>query len=164
MRGPRRCYAARMLQIHPDAGAVLKCDFSGFVEPEMHKGRWVVVVSPKDLPRPRLLTIVPLSTTAPDPVEKHHVKLKTVLPHNEGTDIEVWAKCDMVFSASFKRVNLWWRDKSVLGKRVYTPISISDEELAEIRKGILYSVGLGGLADQVKPPQPPTDNPSKLAV
>ena len=41
----------------------------------MVKQRPVVVVSPKTLKRNRLVTVVPLSTRAPDPVQKFHHKL-----------------------------------------------------------------------------------------
>jgi mRNA interferase MazF len=133
------------LGYYPKIGEVLTCDFSGFVAPEMVKARWVVVVSPKFIERPRLVTVVPLSTTAPNPVENYHVKLSSVLPHNEGDDVVVWAKCDMVFSASFNRLNPWWRDKSKLGKRVYIPVLLTAEEMMEIRHGVIHSLGLGHL-------------------
>lgn len=133
------------LAYNPNFGEVLKCDYSGFIAPEMVKSRWVVVVSPKHLDRPRLATVVALSTTPPDPVYDHHWKLITRLPHNEeGT--EVWAKCDMVFAASYARLNAWWRDKSAPGgKRMYVPVILDDRDMKGIQRGLLYSLGLGGL-------------------
>ena len=123
----------------------MKCDFSGFREPEMVKTRWVTVISPKFLNRPRLATVVALSTTVPDPVEKFHYRLTTALPHNE-SGVEVWAKCAMVLAASFNRLNPWWRDRSSPGgKRMYVPVILSQVDIVNIQKGLLYSIGLGGL-------------------
>jgi mRNA interferase MazF len=133
------------LNYHPAEGEVLKCDFSGFTAPEMIKVRWVVVISPKHINRGPLTTIVPLSTTPPNPIERYHVKLESTLPHNEGSNVEVWAKCDMLFSASFTRLNAWWLDKSTVGRRVYIPIAVSKEDVVRIKAGVLHSLGLSGL-------------------
>lgn len=133
------------LLYHPNQGEVLKCDYSGFSEPEMTKSRWVVVVSPRHLQRPGLSTIVALSTTPPNPARAHHHKLVTQLPHNE-PGVEVWAKCDMVFAASHKRLHPWWRDRSAPGgKRVFVPVILDPADLKAIQAGLLHSVGLGGL-------------------
>ena len=126
-------------------GEILKCDFGGFVEPEMTKGRYVVCLSPKFVSRGRLITIVPLSTTAPNPPESWHHQLATVLPQNEGKDIVVWAKCDMLMAASFTRLSPWWVNKTERGKRVYEPVLVSAEDLKAIKIGVLYSLGLAGL-------------------
>lgn len=61
------------LTFHPKPGMALMCDFNtGFVAPEMIKKRPVVVVSPRPRRSNQLCTIVPLSTTRPDPVEPYH--------------------------------------------------------------------------------------------
>jgi len=129
----------------PSLGEVLKCDFSGFQPPEMHKGRHVVVISPKTVARGQLVTIVPLSTTEPDPIEKWHFRLTTELPQNVGTGTILWAKCDMVFAASFNRLNAFVRDRAITDRRVFKPVILSDDEIVAIRKGVLYSLGLGAL-------------------
>lgn len=49
----------------PKQSHVLKCDFKGFVAPEMIKVRPVVIISPSSRHGVRLCTVVPLSTTPP---------------------------------------------------------------------------------------------------
>ncbi|MDY6930077.1 MAG: type II toxin-antitoxin system PemK/MazF family toxin [Pseudomonadota bacterium] len=63
------------LQIHPEQGTIVICDFKGFVPPEMVKRRPAVVISPRLRRRQRLCTIIPLSTTPPNPIEAYHRKL-----------------------------------------------------------------------------------------
>ena len=64
----------------------------------MVKLRPVVVVSPKTLKRNRLVTVVPLSTRAPDPVQKFHHKLDPAsLPPPLASKQTSWAKCDMLY-------------------------------------------------------------------
>lgn len=111
------------------------CDFYGYVAPEMVKVRPVVIVSPKDLPRPGLYTVVPLSTSEPNPIEKYHFKLvKNPMP--QGTAV-CWAKCDMVATVSIQRLD---RIKVARGKYVTT--AISDEELKAIRECLKHSLGI----------------------
>ena len=70
-----------MLTFQPKPGTLLVCDFgTGFKMPEMVKKRPVVVISPRRR-RSRLCTVVPLSTTAPNPVERfHHLMNPQSLP------------------------------------------------------------------------------------
>ncbi len=64
------------IKLPPYTGMILRCDFSGLKTPEMIKIRPVLVISP----RPERLSkktciVVALSTTPPDPIEKHHLKM-----------------------------------------------------------------------------------------
>jgi mRNA interferase MazF len=137
------------LSYHPKEGEVLKCDFGGFTEPEMTKGRYVVVVSPKFIERGRLVTVVPLSLTAPNPVMDYTCEMGTLLPQNEGKEIVVWAKCDMLMAASFTRLSPWWVEKKQGGQRIYKPIVLSDADLKKIKCGVLHSLGMGGLTQHL---------------
>lgn len=67
------------LKYQPKEATVLMCDFSGFQVPEMIKVRPVVVLRKHSQNR-QLVTIVPLSTTAPDHMTGHHVVLPSYLP------------------------------------------------------------------------------------
>jgi mRNA interferase MazF len=133
-----------MLPYHPKTGQVLYCDYHGCIYPEMDKKRFVVVISPKFGSRSDLCTVVPLSTTPPQTIEKfHHILSKDPYPDSpEGT--KVWAKCDMLMTVSFARLSGWW-DEKVEGKRVYVKLFVSKEDLLAIRKCVLYALGLGGL-------------------
>ena len=53
------------ISFHPRAGQMFMCDFTGFQPPEMVKVRPVVVISPKLPFRAEIVTIVPISLTAP---------------------------------------------------------------------------------------------------
>ena len=118
----------------PKAGMVLMCDFNGCVEPEINKVRPVVIVSPNNLNRPGMCTIVPLSTTAPDPVRNYHYKLRT---NPLGTENDAWAKCDLVMSVSFLRL-----DRIKLGRGKYVTANISMDQVREIRQCAALSFGL----------------------
>ncbi|WP_155740060.1 type II toxin-antitoxin system PemK/MazF family toxin [Pandoraea pnomenusa] len=94
------------LPYHPKRGEVLVCDFStGFRAPEMVKIRPVIVMSSKESHSRRLCTVVPISTTSPKPVKSwHHNLLPFAIPGWECAD-PMWAKCDMVQTVSFDRLN-----------------------------------------------------------
>ena len=64
--------AAMAITFHPNPGTVLICDFNGLIIPEMVKTRPVVVISPRLRHRTGLCTIIPLSTTPPDPKMPWH--------------------------------------------------------------------------------------------
>lgn len=135
--------ANQPLPYHPKLGEVLRCDYSGLISPEMDKVRWVVVISPKFLGRPNLCTVVPLSTTVPNPVQTHHVKMdKDPAPNASGVD--VWVKCDMVMTVSFSRLSAYWHGK-VNGRRNYVSLHVSGLELGKIRHATLAGLGLAHL-------------------
>src|SRR3972149_4640229 len=92
------------LDFHPNAGTLLVCDFSGFKEPEMVKTRPVVVISGRRR-RVGLVTIVPLSTTAPDPVEDHHHRMDPRSLPGKFAVRPTWAKCDMVATVATCRLD-----------------------------------------------------------
>ncbi len=112
---------------YPKRGHVLLCDFSrGFVEPEMIKRRPVVVVSPSDTHSRRLCTVIPLSTTEPSPVKPWHYALKSNPNPLETSDVQVWAKCDMLYTVSFDRLDKFHR-KTRTGREYMSPHMNIDE-------------------------------------
>ncbi len=129
------------LTFHPKAGTVLICDFTtGFKPPEMVKKRPVVVISKS---RQELVTVVPLSTTAPDPVEKwHHVLADSSLPTCLRGKRHC-AKGDVIMTVAFSRLD---RVKSgqhpTTGKRMYVTHVVNPEDLAAIQRAVLAALGL----------------------
>jgi mRNA interferase MazF len=121
------------INFHPKAGMVLMCDFKGCIEPEINKLRPVVVISPSNMTRPGLCTVVPLSTTAPDPVENYHYKLIS----NPLGGPECWAKCDLVTTVAIVRL-----DRVKLGRGKYITANISMDQVREIRSKAALSFGL----------------------
>lgn len=119
----------------PKRGHVLICDFSsGFKAPEMVKVRPVIVVSPSETNSRRLCCVIPLSTTEPKPVKSWHVQLaKNPVPNWNPTAV-IWAKCDMVMTVSFERLDRPHRRQG--GKRDYYLPKLSEIELQEVINGV----------------------------
>ena len=110
------------------------CDFSGMIKPEITKKRPVVIISPNNLVRKDLCTVIPLSTTAPCPVEKYHYKLPQNPLKNEA---ETWAKCDLVMSVSVERL-----DRIKVGRGNYFVANISMDQVRRMRRLASYSFGI----------------------
>jgi mRNA interferase MazF len=114
------------------------CDFSeGFRPPEMVKIRPVVVISPRRR-SVQLVTVVPLSSAAPMPVQPWHIQL----PHGAYPPARgaIWAKCDMVATVGFARLD---RVKAQLqGRRMYHTFKLGDSEFAAILAGVRAALGL----------------------
>lgn len=119
---------------HPNPGTILTCDYSGLREPEMVKQRPVVIVSPRSRHN-GLVTVAPLSTTAPQTILPWHYKLTLTKPLSPAwPGLTMWVKCDMLNTLGIDRLD---RFHVRLGeKRKYYDRSVSPEDLAEIRRAV----------------------------
>jgi mRNA interferase MazF len=136
------------IQYPPHLGEILICDYdSGFKPPEMVKRRPVVVVSPRRHSGSGLCTVVPLSTSAPHPVEPfhHRIVLANPLPHPKFNAAEMWAKADIVSTVAYWRLEMFRGGRGANGKRLYPRIILSPEDLAAIQNCVLSGLGLGPL-------------------
>jgi len=136
--------SAMGIRFHPQRGQILLCDFSGLKAPEMIKRRPVVAVSPRYRRQTGLCTVVPLSTTAPNPVQRHHhlITLTTELPH-PFTGQQKWLKGDMIYTMSFARLDRPHAGKDPqTGKRQYLDIILPASEMAAIELCIKAALGL----------------------
>jgi uncharacterized protein YifN (PemK superfamily) len=125
------------LRYQPQEGSVLICDFRGYEVPEMIKVRPVVVIR-KHRTNSLLVTVVPLSTTAPDCVLDHHLKLTS---HLQGASSICWAKCDMVATVSLSRLDrIKTRDRQ--GKRIYLISQLATDEFFAIKAAVRSALGL----------------------
>ncbi|QGT77928.1 type II toxin-antitoxin system PemK/MazF family toxin [Guyparkeria halophila] len=131
------------LKFHPEEGAIVICDFSGFKKPEMIKRRPVVVVSPRFRSRSGLCTIVPLSTTKPlNRMPYHHVlHLDPPLPPPFDSVVN-WVKADLLATVSFERLKMPFDGKDEEGRRRLVKRCVSTEDLDEIRECIKCVVGI----------------------
>jgi mRNA interferase MazF len=130
------------LSFHPRTGVVLMCDFNtGFKAPEMVKVRPVVVISPRRR-SDSLCTVVPLSTTAPNPVEGYHHRLDPKSLPSKLANAETWAKCDMVTTVSLERLDRVKNGKEPNGKRIYVAQQILPADLEAIRRCVLVGLGI----------------------
>lgn len=131
------------IQIHPEPGTIVVCDFKGFIKPEMVKRRPAVVVSPRLRTRGGLCTVVPLSTTPPNPVCPYHFELHVTppLPHPYNAPSH-WVKADMIYTVAFSRLYLPFDGKDASGKRNYDVRVIDAADLLKIQECVLHALGL----------------------
>ena len=137
------------LTYHPAPATIVICDFGyGFRVPEMVKKRPAIVVSPQMQGRPRLCTVVPISSEAPHRPAPYHVHLEHLRlppPYEDGPN---WVKADMVFAVSFDRLDLFRSDR-VDGRRSYKNISVEALDFKRIRCAILAGLGLNHLTKHI---------------
>ncbi|WP_254695520.1 type II toxin-antitoxin system PemK/MazF family toxin [Oceanicola sp. D3] len=112
----------------------------------MVKPRLAIVISKPIVARGGLCTVVPLSTTAPDPVMPYHCALEVAfkMPSVWGNR-KRWVKGDMVYAAGFHRIDLLSLGKDRSGKRIYQTSTISEQQLAIVQRCVLQGLGLGTL-------------------
>ena len=128
------------LAFQPRPGQVVMCDFAGYVIPEMVKVRPVVVLA-RNRKNRQLVTVVPLSTTAPTAVADHHHEL-TANPLPGRGAFRCWAKCDMVATVSLNRL-----DQVRTGKRQYVVPQLAAPDFEAIQQAIQQAVVIAlGLA------------------
>jgi len=125
------------LNFYPRAGQIFVGDFTDLKIPEITKIRPVIVISPRLPYRSELVTIVPISTTAP----VHSLPFVYKLSRNytpwgdEAT--ESWAKCDLVMNVALRRLSAF-----KVGRRKYEYPTLSPEDLAAVRHAVLAGLGL----------------------
>ncbi|MCA1795132.1 MAG: type II toxin-antitoxin system PemK/MazF family toxin [Desulfotignum sp.] len=139
------------LKFHPKTGTIVICDYNtGFSPPEMVKRRPAIVMSPQFKRRDGLCTIVPFSTTPPDPIMPYHylLALNPTLPPPYNCS-QQWVKGDMLATVSFKRLSLPHSGKGANGKRQYIKIVIKGEEFKSIQRCILNAIGLNSLTQHI---------------
>ena len=132
------------LKYHVPQRTVLLCDYGkgGFHPPEMVKRRPVIAFSPRLRHRRGLITVVPLSTTAPDRQAPYHctISLPYALPNFE--QIECWVKADMLATVGFHRLELFRTDRDQKGQRKYLTPKISEEDFEKVRECVKAALGL----------------------
>lgn len=121
------------------------CDYAkgGFHPPEMVKRRPAVVISPRLPHRDGLCAVVPLSTSPPERAVDYVVEINVqqTLPEPFSAAV-MWAKCDMVATVGFGRLDLFRSERDQLGKRKYLTIKLPAEDLERIRAGVRRGLGI----------------------
>ena len=127
--------------IHVPATIVI-CDYAtGFRTPEMVKRRLAVTISPKLKRRDALVTVIPLSMTAPAPAERWHVEVPNDVPDPWGPGPR-WAKCDMMATVGYWRLNLPHSKHPVTGARQFHQIELEDELVKSLREATAAAIGI----------------------
>jgi mRNA interferase MazF len=136
------------LNYYPKTCEILLCDYgTSIIPPEMNKRRPVVVISPRIRRRGALVTIIPLSTTAPNPQDSHHcqILLKLPLPPPFANPL-MWAKCDMIATVSLARLDRFrLRSHGQSGTRKFVTGQLENDQIKAIRFGVLCGLGLSSL-------------------
>jgi mRNA interferase MazF len=136
------------LMYYPKQGEILLCNYNtGFVAPEMTKMRPVVVVSPRLRRRADLVTVVPLSTTAPQNVEPYHcaIELMNALPPPFDSP-NMWAKCDMISTIAHSRLDRFKAGrKAVGGKRTFVSGMLNPDQIRMVKSAVLCGLGFDSL-------------------
>ena len=131
------------------AGTVHYLDYDEFApqEPEMVKGRGVVIISPAKRRNADLVIVVPLSTRPVTTYKKHAVRII----HDElnGQNGGSWAKCDMPITVSTSRLRDYRRPKYE-GQNEIPAIRISGEELRRVREALIRAIGAKELLDRLR--------------
>lgn len=139
---------------HPRPGQILLCDFSqGFKEPEMVKSkRPVIILTGAITGRANLVTVAPLSTVEPEPIQPYHYKIpKRSMPMlGKFQDSDSWLKGDMIYTVGFHRLDaIQLGKKSLDGKRLYFLDRLGKDQMKQIYQCILHGLNLSQLIPYV---------------
>lgn len=129
-----------MLQYQPKEGSIVKCDFTGFRVPEIVKTRPVIVISSHKA-NSKLVTVVPISATAPTKIEYYHPEFDLEIEKNLEpylSNCKRWFKCDLVYVLSIERMDRYKNRHT--GKRD-TP-QVSQRTLKSIKEIVRLANGL----------------------
>lgn len=138
------------IKYHPDVGDILICDFSQLKtkEPEIVKKRPVICLTPRGR-HGRLCTVVPLSTTAPNPIQLWHGKVYIDLP-KPYDKTQMWIKGDLLYSVSMDRLFVFKEGKDPLtGKRLYRCPKLNSEEIKLVHRCVLVGLGMYDVAKKL---------------
>ncbi len=144
------------ITFHPRVGQILLCDFSqGFKEPEMVKSRRPVIVLTQSVTgRSKLVTVLALSTKAPEPAMPYHCMLpKASMPQlGSFQENDTWVKGDMIYTVGFHRLDLIRLGERNLetGKRLYFNRKLGREQMVKVYKCMLHGLNLGHLGEHLE--------------
>ncbi len=139
------------IKYHPEVGDILICDFSGMKPPEMVKRRPVVNLTPRFRRSGGLCTVVPLSTTAPNVIQRWHARLQVDLP-NPYSSPEVWLKGEFLYTVSYDRLFLLRQGKDEDGNRIYTYPRLSNEQIKIVWDCVLHGLGRSDIVNYLSDP------------
>ncbi|VVC76762.1 hypothetical protein AQUSIP_20880 [Aquicella siphonis] len=114
--------------------------------------RPVIVLTGAIKGRANLVTIAPLSTVEPNPVQPYHYRIpKQSMPMVEIFQTnDSWLKGDMIYTVGFHRLNLIrLGKKGPDGKRLYFKNRLGIEQMKQIYQCILHGLNLSKLANYV---------------
>ena len=97
-----------MLKYQPKLGSIVKCNFNGYIVPEIVKCRPAVVINVHKT-NSKLVTVVPISSTEPSSIDYYHYELDLASENSVALylppDTKRWFKCDLVYVVSIDRMD-----------------------------------------------------------
>lgn len=136
------------IQFPAPPGTILLCDYGlgGFMPPEMVKRRPALVISPRLPHRDGLCAVVPLSGSEPGRDLNYVVRLELPVPLPTPFDETVWwAKCDLVATVGFHRLDLFRTGRDPAGRRKYLQLRLAPADFDRVKAGVLFGLGMGAL-------------------
>ena len=106
----------------------------------MVKVRPAIVVSPRLPYRSEIVTVVPISTTAPHHELPFVVKLSRNYHPLEADALNCWAKCDMIMN-----IARWRLEGFKVGRRKWEYPQATGDDLQAVRHGVLHGLGMDHL-------------------
>lgn len=137
------------MEVVPKRGRIVVVNFEMFgtaAPPEMvGTKRLCLVVQSDRLVRGRLVTVVPLSSTAPVNPGKQHHKMSHLsfndLPVTWDRGLERWAKCDYISTVTLDRcVDPY--EKPAFGQRKYRRVQAAKVDIDAVDKCIAWALGI----------------------
>jgi mRNA interferase MazF len=129
-------------------GTIVRCDYSrgGFQPPEMVKPRPAIVISPRLPYREGLCTVVPISGSHSGKELDYVVRLEFDPPLPDPFNYRVaWAKCDMIATVGFQRLDMFRTARDQSGKRKYLKPKLNEQDYRRVQLGVLYALGCASL-------------------
>lgn len=132
------------IQFALPVGTIVLCDYSlgGFRAPEMVKKRPAIILSPRLPHRDGLCTVVPISGNFDGRELPYAIRLELTdeLPPPFVHKI-VWAKCDMLATVAFERLDMFRTGRDQTGQRKYLRPSLTYEQMEAVKQGVLNALG-----------------------
>lgn len=140
----------KYFHVAPDRGRIIIVNFNLAgtpVHPEIPKsGRPCVVIQNNKLYRGPLVTVIPLSTKAPDPAKPYHHCMShhsfRYMPDRYGPQsTDRWAKCDYVTTVSLARCTDPYARKPNKDRQ-YVKIKATPADLVAIERCVIWGLGI----------------------
>lgn len=142
------------MEERPDRGRIIIVNFEiagTATPPEMNgTGRPCLVVQNNKLHRGRLVTVIPLSTTAPDPPGKQHHLMSHLsfreMPFSWEPGTPRWAKCDYVSTVALSRCKDPY-SKPDHQPRKYVKVKVIKADMDAVDKCLRWALSLWDASD-----------------
>ncbi|EFN3234513.1 hypothetical protein HKH61_004790 [Escherichia coli] len=137
------------ITFHPKKKQILICDFKGSVSPEINQCRPVLILREEIVGSQKLVVVVPISNTEPNPLCSFHHELDDASPSLSGHMMgkKHWAKCDLVSTVSVDRLDRIRSRDPRTGKNYFHVGVMTDDDFDAVRDKVMYGIGFDDFLD-----------------